>query len=102
MLVLWTYNFVHPRHELLNIGVDTRQVLPAAADAPGHETDEGASPLHLHRQRAPGVTLARVPPALKVKGVCYILWSNPSEFSNMHSNICNNVYSAYLFKWYFQ
>lgn len=42
------HHFVDPGHELLDVGVDAGQVLPAAADAPGDEADERLAPLERH------------------------------------------------------
>lgn len=45
-IVVIGHDLVDPGHEALYVRVDSGQVLPSAADAPGHETDERLPTVH--------------------------------------------------------
>jgi hypothetical protein len=44
--VVLAHHFVQPRHEFLDVGVDTRQMLTTTTNAPRDQSDECLSAVH--------------------------------------------------------
>lgn len=60
------HHFVDPGNEFLDIGIDSRQVLPSASDAPGDEPYEGPPAFDGQGQGTARVALARVTSTLEI------------------------------------